>query len=74
MIFSAVSGSQMAYSLNAFELEVPDIDADLYKVDPQPSDDPYRILGGLERSFEQQLDGKAQKWKQAENGDWVIPL
>ena len=64
----------MAYSLNAFELEVPDIDADLYKVDPQPSDDPYRILGGLERSFEQQLDGKAQKWKQAEDGEWYVAV
>jgi hypothetical protein len=63
----------MEYSLNAFELAVPDIDADLYEVDPQPSDNPYRVLGGLERSFEQQLDGKAQKWKQADE-DWYIAV
>jgi len=64
----------MAYSLNAFELEIPDIVADLYKVDPQPSNDAYSVLGGLEWDFERELDGKAQKWRQANDGDWYIAV
>lgn len=64
----------MTYSLNAFELEFPDLEADLYKIDPQPSDEAYRILGKLERIFEQQLDGKAQKWHASGDDTWYIAV
>lgn len=74
MIFNTVTSHQMPYSLNAFELEIPDISADLYKLDPQPSKEPYRILGKLERDFERRLDGKAQKWKNVENDTWYIAV
>lgn len=64
----------MAYSLNAFELEIPDLDADLYKIDPQPSNDAYRVLGRLEWAFEKELDGKAQKWRHADDDSWYIAV
>lgn len=64
----------MPYSLNAFELEIPDLNADLYKIDPQPSGDAYRVLGNLEWVFEQELDGKAQKWRQSDDDSWYMAV
>lgn len=64
----------MTYALNAFELQFPDLEADLYKIDPQPSNDAYRILGKLERIFERELNGKAQKWHDSEDDTWYIAV
>lgn len=64
----------MSYSLNAFELDIPDVVADIYSVDPQPSGNPYSVLGSLERTIEKQLDGKAQKWKHTQKDEWYIAV
>lgn len=64
----------MVYSLNGFSLEIPDIQADIYSIDPQPSGNAYKILGSLEYVIENKLDGKAQKWRHSQDEDWYIAV
>lgn len=65
---------RMNYSLNAFELDIPDIVADIYKIDPQPSKDSYRLLGKIEWKIEKHLNGKAHKWRHSKTDDWYIAI
>jgi hypothetical protein len=61
----------MSIFANSFEIEVPTLPAEIYKIDPQPSEsDPWRALDSYEESIERTCRGSAHRIKNS--GDWAI--
>lgn len=60
----------MSAFINSFAIDVPDIQAEQYHVDPQPPEDAWHQLDDIENATERELSGNAYRYR--EGGTWYI--
>lgn len=61
----------MAVFTNSFSIDVPEIDATVYSIDPQPREsDPWKALGAYEAVLRGEVDGSVQRYYR--NGEWYL--
>lgn len=60
----------MSEFVNSFHINVPDIEADQYYIDPQPPEDAWQQLDDIETTTEHELSGSAYRYR--EGGTWYI--
>lgn len=61
----------MTLFTNSFSIQVPDIEATIYSIDPQPSGtDPWSALGQYEYTLRDEIGGSVHRY--ARNGEWYL--